>query len=77
MMYSVKSKNEVTKSSAIPNVSTKILKDAFEALVQQLTFLFNLSIFTCTFPIKWKCANVTALFKGGDRTDVNNYRPIS
>ena len=70
-------KLKITKSSAIPNVSTKILKDAFEALVQQLTFLFNLSIFTCNFPTKWKCANVTPLFKTGDPTDVNNYRPIS
>ena len=68
---------KVTKSSAISTVSTKILKDAFQALVQQLTFLFNLSIFTCTFPIKWKCANVTPLFKAGDPTDVHNYRPIS
>ena len=70
-------KLKVTKSSAIPNISTKILKDAFEALVQQLTFLCNLSIFTCTFPTKWKCTNVTPLFKAGDPTDVNNYRPIS
>ena len=70
-------KLKITKSSAIPNVSTKILKDAFEAFVQQLTFLFNLSIFTCNFPSKWKCANVTPLFKAGDPTDVNNYRPIS
>ena len=25
----------------------------------------------------WKCGKVTALFKGGDRTDCNNYRPIT
>ena len=25
----------------------------------------------------WKCARVTSLFKQGERTDVNNFRPIS
>ena len=29
------------------------------------------------YPDQWKIAKVTALFKGGDSMDVNNYRPIS
>ena len=29
------------------------------------------------FPNIWKCAKVTALFKGGNRTNPSNYRPIS
>ena len=29
------------------------------------------------FPDDWKCAKVTALFKQGNRDDLNNYRPIS
>ena len=29
------------------------------------------------FPTAWKIARVTPLFKSGDRTDINNFRPIS
>ena len=36
-----------------------------------LTRLFNRSLEASTFP------SMTALFKGGDRTDCNNYRPIT
>ena len=39
--------------------------------------LFNRSREASTFPSIWKCGQVTALFKGGDRTDCNNYRPIT
>ena len=39
--------------------------------------LINLSISTNTFPNHWKIAKVTALYKGGARNDINNYRPMS
>ena len=29
------------------------------------------------FPEKWKVARIVPLFKGGDHTDANNYRPVS
>lgn len=42
-----------------------------------LADLFNLSLSTCSVPSIWKCARVIPLFKGGDSSDVNNYRPNS
>ena len=39
--------------------------------------MFNKSIERSTFPESWKIARVTPIFKGGDRTDKSNYRPIS
>ena len=39
--------------------------------------IFNKSLSSGSFPGDWKCVRVTPLFKQGERTDVNNYRPIS
>ena len=39
--------------------------------------LFYQSLTSGIFPDDWKCARVTPLFKQGERSDLNNYRPIS
>ena len=65
------------KASSVPNVSASVLKDAFMALIPQLTHMYNLSFVTGIFPDAWKIANVIPLKKGGDPTDVSNLRPIS
>lgn len=65
------------KSSAVSELSSRILKDSFLCLIPQLTFLFNCSLSTGNFPLMWKKANVVLLHKGGSKLDVNNYRPIS
>ena len=65
------------KSSAINDLSSQILKDAFSVLVPKLTFLFNLSISNNDVPQAWKLAKVIPLPKDGDPEDVNNLRPIS
>ena len=40
-------------------------------------YLFNKSQMSGIFPDDWKCARVTPLFKQGESSDLNNYRPIS
>ena len=39
--------------------------------------LFNCSLAVGEFPNKWKIGKIIPLFKGGDRENVNNYRPVS
>ena len=68
---------ETYKSSGLEKLSSKICKDAFMALSPQLTYLFNCSLSASVFPDAWKVAKVVPLFKGGNREDVNNYRPVS
>ncbi len=47
------------------------------AIIASITKLCNLSLETGEFPDKWKEAKVTPLFKGGDKEQCSNYRPIS
>ena len=65
------------KSSAINNLSSKILKMAFLTLSKQFTYLLNLSLTSSRVPNAWKKATITPLYKSGDMTQCNNYRPIS
>ena len=65
------------KASGMDKLSSRVCKDAFMILGNQLTHLFNCSLSNAVFPDLWKVAKVIPLFKGGDREDVNNYRPVS
>ena len=42
-----------------------------------ITFLINLSFNSLSVPNVWKLAKVRALYKGENKLDPNNYRPIS
>ena len=68
---------KITKSSGLPQLSARILKDALLVLTLQLVYLFNLSLTTGIIPLNWKVASVTPIFKSGRRDCVNNYQPIS
>ena len=46
-------------------------------LAVPLSYIYSLSLNTGVFPTLWKFANITALFKTGNRNNVANYRPIS
>ena len=58
-------------------LEAKYIKLAAHTLMYPLADLFNLSLSTCSYPSIWKCGRVTPIFKNGDPSDPNNYRPIS
>lgn len=64
-------------SAGPDGLEPKFVKLAAHILMYPLADLFNLSLSTHCIPSIWKCAQVVPLFKGGDSTEVNNYRPIS
>ena len=45
--------------------------------LQPLMEIMNTSILEGNFPKKLKLAKVVPVFKSGEKTDPNNYRPIS
>lgn len=53
-----------------------MLKFIPEEISSVLAKIFNMSIALGSFPIQWKAATVTAVYKKGNRSDINNYRPI-
>ena len=42
-----------------------------------LKIIFQNILVTSTYPDMWKLANVTTIFKKGDKQSIKNYRPIS
>ena len=70
-------KLNIHKSSGLDGIGPNILKISASVIYKSLAHIFNLSLCTGKFPLKLKLARVTPLYKSGDNTDMNNYRPIS
>ena len=65
------------KATGLYNIPNTVLKESADIIAPSLTFMFNFSIMSRAFPDDLKMAKVTPAFKGGDRDDLGNYRPIS
>lgn len=58
-------------------VPSALLKNCPFVMSRTLFIIFNESLRVGTFPECWKSSFVTPIFKSGDRTLIDNYRPIS
>ena len=67
----------MNKSPGPDDVSGLVLKKCALSLANPLTILFNISCSTGQIPTDWNSANVVPVHKKGDKTNVENYRPIS
>ena len=65
------------KSTGDDGISLKMCKLSLPVILPHIVCLINLIIKTGIFPDTWKTARVSPIFKSGDMTDLNNYRPIS
>ena len=68
---------KTNKAISLNKISSRLIKDSAESIAPVLTRLFNRSLDSSVFPAIWKQGKVTALFKSGDKSDCNNYRPIT
>lgn len=64
-------------SSGEDSIPMTIVKNVISQIAQPLSFIFNTSINTSTFPFLFKTAIITPVHKKGPLSDVNNFRPIS
>ncbi|KAI8480722.1 hypothetical protein Bbelb_415600 [Branchiostoma belcheri] len=65
------------KATGLDKIPSKLLKDSAPVIVKPLTHIFNLSLATGEVPSDWKTAQITPIYKSGNRTNVANYRPVS
>ena len=68
---------KVNKSPGPDLLHTRLLKKLSAVLSYPLSIIFRKSVDHGVLPDEWKCANITALFKKGDKKFAGNYRPIS
>jgi hypothetical protein len=54
-----------------------LVKELAEQIAVPLSVIFNKSLQEGVVPPDWKLANVSPIFKKGNRTSASNYRPIS
>ena len=65
------------KATGPDDIPPRILKETAEEITPILTLIFQRSIDTGSLPTDWKKANVSPIYKKGDRTKASNYRPVS
>ena len=67
---------KIKVSPGYDNIHPRILHELQVEMFGPLTNLFNLSLNTSILPSDWKLSIVTASFKKGSKSLVNNYRPV-
>lgn len=65
------------KAPGIDMIKAETLKVIASDISEHLTYLFNKIFDSGICPSAFKVAVIKPLFKGGDKTNVSNYRPIS
>ena len=59
------------------NLSPRILKALSDVISYPVAVIFRRSLDTGCIPRDWRTANVTPIFKKGNRHQTSNYRPVS
>ena len=67
----------IYKSMGHDQLSPYVLKNAATSIAFPLSLIFRESLGSSVVPNEWREANVTPIHKGGSRSVVSNYRPIS
>ena len=68
---------DTKKATGPDGLSALFLKQVPVEIAEPLTYIYNQSLSTGSFPAAWKRSNVTPVHKGGESDDPGNYRPIS
>jgi hypothetical protein len=75
-LRTVKGKLKKNKSPADDGVTNEMILRGGDAMQNALLALYNLTHITETIPHHWKSSILVPVYKKGQRTDTQNYRPI-
>ena len=67
----------MNKAFVINSVGTRMLIELSQEISDIVAELFNKSLSTGEIPQEWRLANVTAVYKKGNKQVLQIYRPIS
>ena len=70
-------KLNIHKASGPDGLSARVLKECSSEIAPVLAYIFNESLAQGAVPDDWRLANVTPVFKKGEKYDAANYRPVS
>lgn len=76
-VYKALLKLQKNKSPGPDGVLPGILSRVALEISHPISILFNTSLRCGKVPTAWKCANITPVHKGGDRSCISNYRPVA
>ena len=76
LVYQKLSKFNITKTQGADEIHPYILATFCDHLCKPLCLIYNQSLQSGKLPDDWILANVTPVFKGGQRNLSNNYHPI-
>ena len=65
------------KSSGYDEMPAFLIIDGAGVLCEPLSFMINLSLDNSLFPGSEKCGKIIPIYKSGEKSEMDNYRPIS
>lgn len=65
------------RTPGVDKLKSETIKQISRFICKPLTYIFNKSIETGTFPVQFKQTIIVPIYKSGDRMCLQNYRPIS
>ncbi|KFM03700.1 hypothetical protein AS27_15612, partial [Aptenodytes forsteri] len=64
------------KSMGPDGIHPRVLRELVEVLTKPLSILYQQSWLTREVPVDWRLANVTPIYKKGQKEDLGNCRPV-